>query len=134
MNITKNKIDWFAQAYNEIENNISRASSLYNTLLKEADIHDDDHLWYDGNIIYVNDDGFHIDWEITWSYGGHARGSCTILNECLIDETWREETIKEAKKVIKKYKNEERSKLRVEKNNEKANYLRLKEKYEGEIK
>ena len=132
MKLTTMKYEAFAKLASEIDSRIDRACNLYNSLLKEsgAPMRDEDILH--NGVTYLDElyGGIDIDWETTWSYGGHARGSCYISMEELLDDTWEEAITKRAKAVIRKHRSNESSKKRAKTKAERDEYERLRKQFE----
>ena len=134
MKMTEMKFRAFATLASEIDDRIERASKLYNILLEEAGIplQDDDKL-HNGKIyldaIYNSID---IVWSTSWAYGGRASGYCTFPMEHLLDDTWEESVTKRATYIIKEYRKNVRTEKRRQNDQDREQYDKLKQKFEGE--
>lgn len=135
MKLTEMKYRAFAQLASEIDERIERASKLYNTLLEEAGVplRDEDKL-HNGKI-YLDaiHNGIDIEWNTYWGYGGHAQGDCYFSTENLLDDTWEESIKKRAEDAIKSHQKKTRAKKRRQNDQDRVQYDKLKQKFEGDI-
>ena len=132
MKLTEKRYEAFAKLASEVDQRVERATSLYNKLIKESGIgYRDEDLLHNGRV-YLDclDNSLYIDWDVTWSYGGHANGSNNIPLRFLLDDTWEKEVTEAAKVKIKKAEGKKRKQRRDKTAAEKAELARLKAKYE----
>ena len=134
MKLTEMKYQAFAQLASEIDNRIDRASNLYNTLLEEAgmSLRDEDKLHNGTTYLDALHNGIDIEWQTTWSYGGHAQGDCYFSMEDLLDDTWEESIKKRANDKIKKHRKTVRGEKKRKTEQDRKQYEKLKQKFEGE--
>ncbi len=135
MKLTEMKYKAFAQLASEIDNRIDRASNLYNTLLEEAgmSLRDEDELHNGSTYLDALHNGIDIEWETTWSYGGHAQGDCYFPMEQLLDDTWEESIRKRAEDIIKDYRKTVRGKKKRKTDQDREQYEKLKKQFEGDV-
>ena len=135
MKLTEMKYKAFAQLASEIDNRIDRASNLYNTLLEEAGIplRDEDKLHNGVTYLDALHNGIDIEWQTSWSYGGHASGDCYFPMEQLLDDTWEESITKRAEDTIKDYRKKIRGEKKRETKRDREQYDKLKKQFEGDV-
>lgn len=134
MKLTKMKYQAFAQLASEIDERINRASNLYNTLLEEAGIplRDEDKLHNGTTYLDALHNGIDIEWQTSWSYGGHASGDCYFPMEQLLDDTWEASIRKRADDAIKNHQKKTKEKEIWQSNKDRKQYEELKKQFEGE--
>ena len=135
MKLTEMKYQAFAKLASEIDDRIERASNLYNTLLEEAgmSLRDEDKLHNGTTYLDALHNGIDIEWQTSWSYGGHASGDCYFPMEQLLDDTWEESIRKRAEDTIKDYRKKIRGEKKRETKRDREQYDKLKKQFEGDV-
>ena len=132
MRLTPARLAVAARMDEAVSNRIYEAVTLYNKLIADGGVPlRDETKWHSGQYDMSDLYGptFTIEWEETWSYGGHAKGWDTLPTAILF-EGWEAIVQQSADEEIKKHAKERRAKARKKKSDDRKEYERLRAKFE----